>query len=638
MDDRYTILDFVDSGSMAQVYRAHDDSLDREVALKVLREAHASDEEFVERFTREAKCAACLEHPNIVSVYDRGRLADGSRYIAMEYVPGGSLANRIAEHGPLTVPEAAEIARQVAGALEAAHARGIFHRDIKPHNILLAASGKVKVADFGIARTAAAASLSHTDRVLGTARYMSPGQSMGKPSGPRDDLYSLGVVMYEMLTGEVPFDAESPVALAHKHLSEPPRPPGELNMGITGEMETVVMRLLAKAPEDRYASAAELAGDLGRVRDGLAPAGSTMARGRRRSRRRRRALLTLAPVAVLVLIGALLPSLAHGPGKGGIVGSLEGPLGGPVSGEDGSDGTLSAAYGTLGQALLGPRQAVVPDVEGLSEKEARQRLAERGLGSEIRSSQSTEEDAGKVLEQSAPPGTEARQGSRLLLAVGESVTDGTAKSGSGSDGRSEGSGSAAHNDDQTPQRLDTEADTEAQIRSSPALSATTAPEAAVGRDRPDPDPPQFGGRGGKIGVDASGSQQVGATDGGKAVGPAKEPHTPQTRRGIAREPTVTGAAAWNARARRDEAERAWPQSSGQHLRKQAPQGESFSQASSAGSEDEGEWLPASRDHHPPEELSVLSPSVEEPAGVVPPEEIPWEGIDDGVENQYVPMP
>src|SRR3712207_5203945 len=191
---------------MAEVYLAHDDILDRDVALKVMSGRYAGDEEFVERFKREAQSAAALSHPNIVSIFDRGASEDGTYYIAMEYLPGGTLKDRILKRGALEPRTAAEVALQTAEALHAAHERGIIHRDIKPRNILITDSGNVKVTDFGIARAADATTTSHLGDILGTAKYMSPEQAMGEPVGPASDLYSLGVVLYEMLTGRVPFE------------------------------------------------------------------------------------------------------------------------------------------------------------------------------------------------------------------------------------------------------------------------------------------------------------------------------------------------------------------------------------------------------------------------------------------------
>src|SRR5918999_1608553 len=271
LGNRYTLLDVLGGGGMARVYLAHDNVLDREVALKVMREYYADDENFVERFRREAKNAAALNHPDIVQVYDQGHTKDGTYYIAMEYVPGGTLKERMAEEGPLDPREAAGIASRVADALAVAHARGIVHRDIKPQNVLLSATGEAKVADFGIARAASSKTITETNLVLGTSAYMSPEQVRGDRVSPASDLYSLGVVLYEMLTGRLPYAADNPLATAMKHLDEPPRRPGEANPAVPEGLDALSAKLLAKDPGDRYASAAELAEDLRRVRDGLPP-------------------------------------------------------------------------------------------------------------------------------------------------------------------------------------------------------------------------------------------------------------------------------------------------------------------------------------------------------------------------------
>jgi serine/threonine protein kinase len=258
---------------MARVYLAHDEVLDRDVALKVLRGQFAEDEEFVERFKREAQSAAALSHPNIVSIFDRGASEeDGTYYIAMEYLPRGTLKERISRSGPLDAGAATSIALQIAQALHAAHQQGVIHRDIKPQNILLSAAGDAKVADFGIARVASTATISQRSLVLGTAAYMSPEQAMGKPVTPKSDLYSLGVVLYEMRTGKLPYTAENPLAVAMKHLNEPLCPPREVNPEIPEGMNALITKLLAKDAEGRYYdNAAELAEDLRRVCDGLPP-------------------------------------------------------------------------------------------------------------------------------------------------------------------------------------------------------------------------------------------------------------------------------------------------------------------------------------------------------------------------------
>ena len=271
IDRRYVLGDLLGSGGMAKVFLAHDELLNRDVALKVLRDQYAENEEFVERFRREARSAATLNHPDIVSVYDWGCSEDGTYYMVMEFVSGGTLKDCIASEGPLDTVTAAELGSQVAEALAFAHERGVIHRDVKSQNILLTASGDAKVADFGIARAAAATAISRTGLILGTISYMSPEQAMGEPAGPASDLYSLGVVLYEMLTGELPFEAEALVALCMKHVNEPPCPPREVNPEVSEGMNTLVLRLLDKKAENRYESAAELAEDLRRVRNGLAP-------------------------------------------------------------------------------------------------------------------------------------------------------------------------------------------------------------------------------------------------------------------------------------------------------------------------------------------------------------------------------
>src|SRR4028119_1368668 len=269
VDNRYALSGLLGAGGMGKVYLACDRVLDRDVALKVLREQCAEDEEFVERFGREAKAAASLNHPHIVSVYDRGRTEDGTYYIAMEHVPGGTLKDRILKGGPLDPAAAVRTGAQVAAALGVAHASGIVHRDVKPQNVLLTASGDAKVADFGIARAASEASLSDGSLVLGTAKYMSPEQAMGDQVGPESDLYSLGVVLYEMLTGEGPLEADSAAGAARRTATGAPRPPKEANPGIPEALNGVVLRLLQKRPEDRYPGAAELVEDLRRAGEGL---------------------------------------------------------------------------------------------------------------------------------------------------------------------------------------------------------------------------------------------------------------------------------------------------------------------------------------------------------------------------------
>jgi len=267
-DTRYVIERKLGSGGMADVYLAEDQELGRRVALKLLDDRHASDEQFVERFRREAQSAAGLNHPSIVSIFDRG-YAEGTYYIAMEYLDGRTLKELLVKNGPTPVPIAIDYARQILGALAFAHRNHIVHRDIKPHNIVVGGDGRLKVTDFGIARSGAS-QMTEAGSIVGTAQYLSPEQARGAPVDPRSDIYSLGVVLYEMLTGKVPFSGDTPVEIAMKHLSQVPEPPSELRDGIPHDLDAVVMRALAKDPEQRYATAEEMDADLARVARGVA--------------------------------------------------------------------------------------------------------------------------------------------------------------------------------------------------------------------------------------------------------------------------------------------------------------------------------------------------------------------------------
>jgi serine/threonine-protein kinase len=272
-DGRYQILRKLGAGGMADVYLAEDQELGRRVAIKILNDRHANDEQFVERFRREAKNAAALSHPNIVSIYDRGE-AEGTYYIAMEYLDGRSLKELILSRGDAPIAVVVEYARQILSALRFAHRHGIVHRDIKPHNVLVDSEGRVKVTDFGIAR-AGTSQMTEAGSIVGTAQYLSPEQARGADVDQRSDLYSLGVLMYELLTGEVPFSGDTPVEIAMKHLSQTPAPPSTKRHDVPRELDMVVMRALAKDPEDRYQSADEMEADLDRVARGVGVAPRT---------------------------------------------------------------------------------------------------------------------------------------------------------------------------------------------------------------------------------------------------------------------------------------------------------------------------------------------------------------------------
>ncbi|MHB8792991.1 MAG: Stk1 family PASTA domain-containing Ser/Thr kinase [Thermoleophilia bacterium] len=268
LDNRYEIIRRLGSGGMADVYLARDTQLGRQVAIKVLYKRYARDEEFVARFRREAQSAAALNHPHIVSIYDRGE-AEDSYYIAMEYLEGRSLKDVINEEGPLEPARSIDYAEQMLRALQFAHENNVIHRDIKPHNIVINDRGQLKVTDFGIARAGSSPSVTETGSIIGTAQYLSPEQAKGKAVEQSSDLYSLGIVLYEMLTGRVPFEGENPVAIALKHLSDEPVPPQALVPDIPDNLNAVVMRALAKDPRDRYPGAEEFLADLERCRQDL---------------------------------------------------------------------------------------------------------------------------------------------------------------------------------------------------------------------------------------------------------------------------------------------------------------------------------------------------------------------------------
>ena len=270
INSRYELGRRIGRGGMAEVFVARDRLLDRPVAVKILFAEYAKDPLFVERFRREAMSAASLNHPNIVGVYDWGQV-DTTYYIAMEFVQGRTLADILAKHERLSVLQACDIALDIAAALSSAHAAGVAHRDIKPANIIVSATGHVKVADFGIARAIGAAieqGLTQTGAVMGTATYFSPEQAQGAQPDPRSDLYSLGVIMYEMLAGEPPFTGENAISIAYKQVHNVPVSLRSMNPELAPAFSAIVMKCLAKDPNRRYATALALADDLRRFIDG----------------------------------------------------------------------------------------------------------------------------------------------------------------------------------------------------------------------------------------------------------------------------------------------------------------------------------------------------------------------------------
>ncbi len=303
---RYEILNRIADGGMSTVYRARRADDGKIVALKVLREQYVADRDFIERFIREARAAQALVHPNIVPVLDSGQ--DGDVYfIAMEYVDGLDLKWHLRRNGRLEAADAERISRAVCDALEYAHREGIVHRDIKPQNILLAADGTVKVTDFGIARALASVTITQAGTVLGSVQYLSPEQARGAPVGRTSDIYALGVVLFEMLTGRLPFEGDTPIAIALKHLHEQPPSPRALESTVPRRLEGIILKAMAKRPEDRYQLASEMAADLAGLAElwteAIDDEGSTrtfaLAETTPEPTRRRRGLLRLAVVLML---------------------------------------------------------------------------------------------------------------------------------------------------------------------------------------------------------------------------------------------------------------------------------------------------------------------------------------------------
>lgn len=265
--DRYEIIERIGSGGMAIVYKAKDLLLNRIVTVKVLREQFVADEEFVRRFRREAQSAASLSHTNIVSIYDVGKEGE-TEYIVMEYIEGQNLKEIIRNYAPLSTEQTLNLGIQIAEAIRHAHEHHIIHRDIKPHNILVTADGRVKVTDFGIARAVSAATMTHTGDIVGSVHYLSPEQAKGVQTNEQSDVYSLGIILYELLTGKVPYDGETPISIALKHLQEEAVPPSKLNPRVNPALENLVLRAIAKSPEQRYATAKDLLQDLHNVQAG----------------------------------------------------------------------------------------------------------------------------------------------------------------------------------------------------------------------------------------------------------------------------------------------------------------------------------------------------------------------------------
>ncbi|MGH2787204.1 MAG: Stk1 family PASTA domain-containing Ser/Thr kinase [Actinomycetota bacterium] len=401
---RYAVLERVGTGGMAEVYRARDELLGREVAVKVLSERFSRDRSFVERFRREAQSAANINHPNIVSLYDYGA-DDGTYYIVMEFIDGKSIADVIHSEGPLMPERAAEIAADVAQALGRAHATGLVHRDIKSSNIMLTSSGQTKVTDFGIARALGGdgeQTMTQTGMVIGTAAYLSPEQAQGNPVDPRSDVYSLGVVLFDMLTGRTPFSGDTPLAIAYKHVREEPPRPSSLNPDIPEELDAVTLKALAKNPDNRYASAAEMREDLQRYINGQKVLATPLLSDET-------TVAAAAGTGTQVLTEVPYDDYDHG-----------------RRGEPKGAGryiliallilALAALLGWfLATTLLGG-DVEVPDVVGMSRAEAESAVEDAGLEPEVRRRPSDEE-SGTVFRQDPEAGATVSDGDTVTLFV-----------------------------------------------------------------------------------------------------------------------------------------------------------------------------------------------------------------------------
>jgi beta-lactam-binding protein with PASTA domain/predicted Ser/Thr protein kinase len=427
-DGRYRIIRKLGAGGMADVYLAEDQELGRNVAIKILNDRHAADDSFIERFRREAKNAAGLSHPNIVSIYDRGE-AEGTYYIAMEYLEGRSLKELIVSRGPAPIKVSIDYARQILAALAAAHRRGIVHRDIKPHNVLVNPEGRLKVTDFGIARSGAS-QMTEVGSIIGTAQYLSPEQARGAPVDQTSDLYSVGVVLYEMLTGQVPFTGDTPLEIAMKHLSEVPKPPSELRPEVPHDLDLIVLRALAKDPAERYQSAEEMDADLARVADGLPvdPETETAATAVLSGS----GLIAAAPTSVITRPTQVAPTRPAPPGSTPPAGyyGYEGP---PRRRRPVWPWVLSVllliaagaaawfAYTKIQDQLAANKPVAVPFVSGLKEPLAVKQIRDVGLLPEIHRETSTTVEKGVVIRQSPDAGTRVQKDQRVDIWVSKGV-------------------------------------------------------------------------------------------------------------------------------------------------------------------------------------------------------------------------
>ena len=431
--DRYQLERLIARGGMAEVYLATDIMLNREVAAKILFPEYAREESFVERFRREAQAAAKLNHPNIVAIYDWGKSKD-SYFIGMEYVKGQSLREKLKAEGTIDSDILAEICADTASALAYAHENGIVHRDIKPGNILIKKNGKVKVTDFGIARAGTSEALTQTGSVMGTATYFSPEQAQGYNVDGRSDIYSLGVVMYELATGVPPFVADTPIAVAFKHVSEKVVPPTSRNPDISPEFEKIILKCLQKNADDRYNDANELYEDCTRYLR-RRPVLADVASNENSATMLNPALImeepTMANAAAVVetrptqAVGTLPPN-AGGAGNNNGYEFSERSRKGPMV-------VVSIMAALLVLAVIGILFAVanqdksdngpktLPSVIGLDRGEARKKLTQMGFEVKVVNTINEDVEEGKVFSQDPEVGTKLRKGNTVTIEISSGV-------------------------------------------------------------------------------------------------------------------------------------------------------------------------------------------------------------------------
>jgi serine/threonine-protein kinase len=481
VDDRYRVISRIGTGGMADVFLAEDLQLGRQIALKILHRRFAEDTEFVERFRREASSAAGLSHPNIVSVFDRGEW-DGTYYIAMEYLPGRSLKTIVREQGAMTPAAAIDTVIEILRAARFAHQHGVIHRDLKPHNVIVDEEGRVRVTDFGIAR-AGASDMTQTGSIMGTAQYLSPEQAQGHAVSAGSDIYAVGIVLYELLTGRLPFDGETAVTIALKQVAEPATPPSRLNPAVSPALDAVVLRALAKNPAQRFADADEFIAALEAAR--LSPAtGSTAQftapppgpptraepvfvvppveelgplppreRGNERWWWLAGALLLVVAAIVLVLLLAhksqvKVPVLARCEQQAAAQSALQQrglrsqvitqstaacPAGQVVAQSPGAGAKVDKGSTVTLTVSSGPGTVPVPDVSGQGRSAAVTTLSQRGFKPTVQTQPSDTVKPDRVIATSPPAGTEVQAGSPLTVIVSSgpapvSVPDVTGKS------------------------------------------------------------------------------------------------------------------------------------------------------------------------------------------------------------------